>query len=154
MCSLNILFVFFKTFRKFAISPSPVLGRYWFYKILPANRSDCSLALRWELLHRCRRGSGCRELWKKILNTLYIPKPWMTKDGQLILNMTRGDFWQSSYHLSAWVKVIDDTCDLVVGQLSHPPTLRQDETMFLRGGGGLDGGILSEWAWILCILKK
>ena len=32
--------------RKFATSPSPVLGCYWLYKKLPANRSDCTLALR------------------------------------------------------------------------------------------------------------
>ena len=38
-------------------------------KKLPANRSDCTLALRWELsrslTQRCRRGRGCSELWKK-----------------------------------------------------------------------------------------
>ena len=40
---------FFKNSRKFATSPSPALGCYWLYKKLPANRSDCTLALRWEL---------------------------------------------------------------------------------------------------------
>ena len=39
-CSLNIVF----------FSPSPVLGCYRLYKKLKANRSDCTLALRWELL--------------------------------------------------------------------------------------------------------
>ena len=47
-CSLNIVY-FSKNSRKFATSPSPVLGCYWLYKKLPANRSDCTLALRWEL---------------------------------------------------------------------------------------------------------
>ena len=42
--------VFFsKNSRKFATSPSPALGCYWLYKKLPANRSDCTIALRWEL---------------------------------------------------------------------------------------------------------
>ena len=35
-----------KNSRKFATSPSPALGCYWLYKKLPANRSDCTLALR------------------------------------------------------------------------------------------------------------
>ena len=48
-CSLNIEF-FPKNSRKFATSPSPALGCYWSYKKLPANRKDCTLALRWELL--------------------------------------------------------------------------------------------------------
>ena len=47
-CSLNIVFIS-KNCRKFATTPSPALGCYWLYKILPANRSDWSLALRWEL---------------------------------------------------------------------------------------------------------
>ena len=47
-CSLNIEF-FSKNSRKFATSPSPALGCYWLYKKLPANRSDCTLALRREL---------------------------------------------------------------------------------------------------------
>jgi len=47
-CSLNIVF-FPKNSRKFATSPSPALGCYWLYKKLPANWSDCTLALRWEL---------------------------------------------------------------------------------------------------------
>ena len=34
---------------KFATSSSPELGCYWLYKKLLANRSDCTLALRWEL---------------------------------------------------------------------------------------------------------
>ena len=38
--SLNIVF-FSKNSRKFATSPSP-----WLYKKLPANKSDCILALR------------------------------------------------------------------------------------------------------------
>ena len=46
--SLNIVF-FSKNSRKFATSPSPALGCYWLYKKLPSNRSDCTLALRWEL---------------------------------------------------------------------------------------------------------
>ena len=41
--------VFSKNSRKFATSPSPALGCYWLYKKLPANRSDCTLALHWEL---------------------------------------------------------------------------------------------------------
>ena len=44
-CSLNIVF-FCQDFLKFATSPSPALGCYWLYKKLPANRSDCALALR------------------------------------------------------------------------------------------------------------
>ena len=44
-CSSNIVF-FPKNSRKFATSPSPALGCYWLYKKLPANRSDCTLALR------------------------------------------------------------------------------------------------------------
>ena len=31
--------------RKFATSPTPELGCYWLYKKLPANGSDCTLAL-------------------------------------------------------------------------------------------------------------
>ena len=46
-CSLNI--VFSKNSRKFATSPLPANGCYWLYKQLPANRSDCTLALLWEL---------------------------------------------------------------------------------------------------------
>ena len=39
--------VFFKTSRKFVTSSSsPALGCYWLYKKLPANRIDCTLALR------------------------------------------------------------------------------------------------------------
>ena len=38
--------VFSKNSRKFATSPSPALGCYWLYKKLPANRSDCTIALR------------------------------------------------------------------------------------------------------------
>ena len=41
--------VFSKNSQKFATSPSPALGCYWLYKKLPANNSDCTLALRWEL---------------------------------------------------------------------------------------------------------
>ena len=41
-CSLNIVFIS-KNFRKFATSPSPAFGCYWLYKILPANRRDCTL---------------------------------------------------------------------------------------------------------------
>ena len=42
--------VFSKNSRRFATSPSPEFGWcYWLYKKLPANRSDCTLALRWEL---------------------------------------------------------------------------------------------------------
>ena len=44
-CSLNIV-LFYKNSRKFATSPSPALGCYWLYKKSPANRSDCTLALR------------------------------------------------------------------------------------------------------------
>ena len=40
---------FSKNSRKFATSPSPALGCYWLYKKLPANKSDCTLVLRWEL---------------------------------------------------------------------------------------------------------
>ena len=47
-CSLNIVFLS-KNSRKFATSPSPALGCYWSYKKLPANRSDCTIALSWEL---------------------------------------------------------------------------------------------------------
>ena len=47
-CSLNIVF-FSKNSRKFATSSSPAIDCYWLYKKLPANRSDCTLALRWEL---------------------------------------------------------------------------------------------------------
>ena len=36
---------FFKNSLKFATSPSPALGRYWLYKKLLVNRSDCTLAL-------------------------------------------------------------------------------------------------------------
>ena len=38
--------VFSKNSKKFASSPSPTIGCYYLYKILPAN---CTLALRWEL---------------------------------------------------------------------------------------------------------
>ena len=38
-----------KNSRKFATSSLPALGCYWLYKKLPANRSDCTLALRWEV---------------------------------------------------------------------------------------------------------
>ena len=38
--------IFSKKSRKFANSPSPALGCYWLYKKLPANMSDCTLALR------------------------------------------------------------------------------------------------------------
>ena len=38
-----------KNSRKFATSPSPALGCYWLYKKLPAIRSDCTLALHYEL---------------------------------------------------------------------------------------------------------
>ena len=64
---------FSKNIRKFATSPSPILGCYWLYKKLPANRSDCTLELRSELLQRCRRGRGCSELWKNTIfpNNLY-----------------------------------------------------------------------------------
>ena len=48
-CSLNIVF-FSKNSRKFVTSPSPALVCYWLYKKLPANRSDCTLALRWRSL--------------------------------------------------------------------------------------------------------
>ena len=51
-CSLNI--VFFSRILKFATSPSPVLGCYWLYKKLPANRIDCKLAWRWELWRSLR----------------------------------------------------------------------------------------------------
>ena len=44
-----ILCFFSKNSRKFATSPSPALGCYWLYKKWPANRSDCTLAMRWEL---------------------------------------------------------------------------------------------------------
>ena len=47
-CSSNIVF-FSENPRKFATSPSPALGCYWLYKKFPANRSDCTLALPWEL---------------------------------------------------------------------------------------------------------
>ena len=47
-CSLNIVF-FSKNSWKFATSPSATLGYYLLYKKLPANRSECTLALRWEL---------------------------------------------------------------------------------------------------------
>ena len=40
---------FSKNSRKFATSPLTAPGCYWLYKKLPANRSDCTLALRWEL---------------------------------------------------------------------------------------------------------
>ena len=43
------VFIKYCFFPKFASSPSPALGCYWLYKKLPANRSDYSLALRWEL---------------------------------------------------------------------------------------------------------
>ena len=46
--------VFSKNSRKFATSPSPALGCYWFYTKLPANRSDWTLALRWELWRSIR----------------------------------------------------------------------------------------------------
>ena len=67
-CSLNIVF-FSKNSPKFA-SPSPALGCYWLFKKLPANRSDCTLALHWKLwrsltARRCRRWRGCTELDKK-----------------------------------------------------------------------------------------
>ena len=42
----TVIVYFSKNSRKFATSPSPVLGCYWLYKKLPANRSDCTLALR------------------------------------------------------------------------------------------------------------
>ena len=42
----EILCYFSKNSRKFAASPSHALGCYWLYKNLPANRSDCTLALR------------------------------------------------------------------------------------------------------------
>ena len=42
-----------KNSRKFATSPSPALGCSWLYKKVPANLSDCTLALRWELLQVC-----------------------------------------------------------------------------------------------------
>ena len=71
---------FSKNIRKFATSPSPILGCYWLYKKLPANRSDCTLALRSELLQRCRRGRGCSELWK---NTIFPEHP--VPDGSTIL---------------------------------------------------------------------
>ena len=38
--------IFLKNSGKFATSPSPALDCYWLYKKLPANRSDCTLALR------------------------------------------------------------------------------------------------------------
>ena len=68
-CSLNIVF-FSKSSQKIATFPSPALGCHWLYKKLPANRSDCTLALRWELeglLQRCRRGRCCSELLKKTI---------------------------------------------------------------------------------------
>ena len=47
-CSLTIVF-FSENSRKIATSPSPALCCYWSYKKLPAYRSDCTPALRWEL---------------------------------------------------------------------------------------------------------
>ena len=45
-----IKYCFFpKNFRMLATSPSPELGCYWLYKKLTANRSDCTIALCWEL---------------------------------------------------------------------------------------------------------
>ena len=44
--TLNIVGFFFKQSRKLATSPSPALGCSWLYEKLPANRSDCTLALR------------------------------------------------------------------------------------------------------------
>ena len=42
--------VFFQEFVKVCyLSPSLALGCYWLHKKLPANGSDCTLSLRWEL---------------------------------------------------------------------------------------------------------
>ena len=40
-----IKYCFSQSYRKFATSPSPALSCYWLYEKLPANRSDCTLAL-------------------------------------------------------------------------------------------------------------
>ena len=72
--------------------------KYWLYKKLPANRSDCTLSLRWEqgLLQRCRRGRRCSELWKK--NSIFPehPEHWITRQS---LRCTA--FWYFIYSLSA-----------------------------------------------------
>ena len=44
--TVQIQGIFSKNSRKFATSPSPELGCHWLYKKLPANRRDCTLALR------------------------------------------------------------------------------------------------------------
>ena len=55
----------------FKNSTSLSLGCYWLYKKWPANRNDCIFSLLWllwkSLAAICRRGIGCRGLWKKYI---------------------------------------------------------------------------------------
>ena len=72
-CSLNIVF--------FANSPSPALGSYWSYQKWSANRSDCTLVLRWKALkvfYSDVREEGVAVNCEKtqfFLNTLYMLSP-------------------------------------------------------------------------------
>ena len=83
MCSLNIV-VFFQEFSKVCHLS---LGCYWLYKKLPANRSNCTLALRWELL-RSLTAMKAREglLWiVKTHNFSWTPCILSSRTGLLFL---------------------------------------------------------------------
>ena len=69
--------VFPENSRKFATSPSPALGCYWLYKILPANGSDCTLALKVSYSDEGEGGvAGNCEKTPFFLNTLYNIMFW------------------------------------------------------------------------------
>ena len=60
--------VFSRNFHYFATSPSQALGCYWLYRNGPANRSDCTLALGWEL--------GLKSLQR------YVGEGWVAVDNE------------------------------------------------------------------------
>ena len=74
VCSLNIVF-FSKNSRKFAPSPSPVLGCYCLYKKSPANRSDCTLTLRWERVRSLTAMEAREGLQGMVKNTIFPEHP-------------------------------------------------------------------------------